>query len=47
VFTCRFATNATESRVGTIGKKLPNIEIRIAEPNEQGVGELQVRGRSS
>jgi len=38
------ATNVRESRVGTIGKKLPNIEVRIAEPNEQGVGELQVRG---
>jgi long-chain acyl-CoA synthetase len=32
------------SRIGTIGKKIANIEIRIAEPNEQGVGELQVRG---
>ena len=31
-------------RIGTIGKKLPNIEVRIATANEQGVGELQVRG---
>ena len=31
-------------RMGTIGKQIANIEIRIAEPNEQGVGELQVRG---
>jgi long-chain acyl-CoA synthetase len=31
-------------RIGTIGKQISNIEIRIAEPNEQGVGELQVRG---
>ena len=31
-------------RIGTIGKKIPNIEIRIAEATEQGVGELQVRG---
>jgi long-chain acyl-CoA synthetase len=31
-------------RIGTIGKQIANIEIRIAEPNEQGVGELQVRG---
>ncbi len=30
--------------LGTIGKKLPNIEIRIADANEQGIGELQVRG---
>jgi long-chain acyl-CoA synthetase len=32
------------AHIGTIGKKLPNIEVRIADPNEQGVGELQVRG---
>lgn len=38
------ATNFAGSRVGTIGKKLPNIEIRIAEPDAQGVGELQIRG---
>ena len=38
------ATNLNESRLGTIGKKLPNIEVRIADPNDQGVGELQVRG---
>ena len=31
-------------RPGTIGYKLPNIEVRIAEPDAQGVGELQVRG---
>jgi len=37
-------TNIHSSRVGTIGKKLPNIEVRIAEANEQGVGELQIRG---
>ena len=30
--------------IGTIGKKIPNVEIRIATVNEQGVGELQVRG---
>ncbi|MDD4623130.1 MAG: class I adenylate-forming enzyme family protein [Kiritimatiellae bacterium] len=38
------ATNFNESKVGTIGKKLPNIEVRIADPDGQGVGELQVRG---
>lgn len=37
-------TGAKSSRVGTIGKKLPNIEVRIAEANDQGVGELQIRG---
>ena len=34
----------SDARPGTIGYKLPNIEVRVAEPNEQGVGELQVRG---
>lgn len=33
-----------DARPGTIGYKLPNIEVRIAEPNAQSVGELQVRG---
>ena len=32
------------AKIGTIGLKLANIEIRLADPNEQGVGELQVRG---
>ena len=32
------------AKVGTIGKKLPNIEIRLADKNEAGVGELQVKG---
>jgi long-chain acyl-CoA synthetase len=31
-------------RVGTIGRKISNVEIRIAEPDAQGAGELQVRG---
>ncbi len=31
-------------KIGTIGKKIPNIEIRIDNPNEQGVGELCVKG---
>ena len=31
-------------RFGTIGRKIANIAIRIADPNELGVGELQVRG---
>ncbi|MBP7636370.1 MAG: AMP-binding protein [Kiritimatiellae bacterium] len=37
-------SNIRQARIGTIGKKLPNIEIRLADTNEQGVGELQVRG---
>jgi long-chain acyl-CoA synthetase len=31
-------------RVGSIGKKITNVEIRVAEADGQGVGELQVRG---
>ncbi len=33
-----------DARPGTIGYKLPNIDIRVADPDAQGVGELQVRG---
>ena len=32
------------ARIGTIGHKLTNIEIRLADKNENGVGELQVKG---
>jgi long-chain acyl-CoA synthetase len=32
------------AKVGTIGHKLPNIEVRLADMNESGVGELQVKG---
>jgi len=32
------------ARIGTIGHKLTNIEIRLADQNENGVGELQVKG---
>jgi len=31
-------------RIGTIGKPVANIEVRVADPDGQGVGELQVRG---
>ena len=31
-------------RIGSIGKVVANNHVRIAEPNEQGIGELQVRG---
>ena len=30
--------------IGTIGLPIAGIEVRLADPNEQGVGELQVRG---
>lgn len=36
--------SVTAPHLGTIGRKLPNVEVRLAETNEQGVGELQVRG---
>lgn len=32
------------ARIGTIGAKIANIEIRLADQNAQGVGELQVKG---
>ncbi len=32
------------ARIGTIGVKLSNIEVRLAEKNENGVGELQIKG---
>ena len=32
------------ARIGTIGQKLSNIEVRLADQNDQGVGELQIKG---
>ena len=32
------------AKIGTIGQKIANIEVRLADQNEQGVGELQVKG---
>ena len=32
------------AKIGTIGFKLANIEVRLADADEQGVGELQVKG---
>lgn len=37
-------TQIDNVRPGTIGVPLPNVEIRLADKNDQGVGELQVRG---
>lgn len=32
------------NRLGTVGIPVPGVEIRIDEPNDQGEGEIQVRG---
>lgn len=32
------------TRVGTVGRPLPSVEIRIKDPNEDGVGEIVCRG---
>lgn len=41
-------TIASESyrhiRTGSVGKLMPNVEGRIVDPNEEGIGELVVRG---
>lgn len=31
-------------RLGSIGKAFPNIEVKIDEPNEEGIGELMAKG---
>jgi len=31
-------------RHGSTGKPIPGVEVRIADPDEQGIGEIQVRG---
>ncbi len=33
-------------RLGSIGKAFPSIEVKIEEPNEEGIGELLARGPS-
>ena len=35
-----------QKRLGSIGKKLPSVEVKIDEPNESGIGELLVKGKS-
>ena len=32
------------AKIGTIGQKLSNIDVRLADQNDQGVGELQIKG---
>ena len=33
-------------KLGSIGKKFPSVEVKILEPNEEGIGELLVKGPS-
>lgn len=33
-----------QRRLGSIGKKFPRMEVKIEEPNEEGVGELMAKG---
>jgi long-chain acyl-CoA synthetase len=41
------ATNTPKARrAGSVGRPLPHMEVRIADPDEHGVGEIQVRGHS-
>ena len=37
-------TDSTCKKIGTIGKPCAGVEVRLADMNEAGVGELQVRG---
>lgn len=38
------AENIYENKIGSIGRPLPGIDVKIFEPNEEGVGELIARG---
>ena len=40
------AEHKTETRYGSIGRLFPSLEGKIIEPNEQGIGELAVKGPS-
>jgi long-chain acyl-CoA synthetase len=33
-----------KSRAGQVGKAVPGVEVKVADPNEQGVGEVLARG---
>ena len=35
-----------QKRIGSIGKKMPSLEVKIENPDENGVGELLVKGNS-
>ena len=38
------AENTWERKTGSIGKPLPGVELKIDQPNEEGIGELIARG---
>lgn len=40
------AGNDRYTKIGSIGKVLPSVEIKILEPNENGIGEIAVKGDS-
>ena len=33
-----------KQKIGSVGKVIPDVELRIAEPNERGIGEVVIRG---
>ena len=35
-----------QKRIGSIGKKMPSVEVKIDNPDEQGIGELLAKGDS-
>ena len=41
---CIASINNTYNKSGTIGYPIPNIEVRLADIDEEGMGELQARG---
>ena len=37
-------TTSAKHKLGSIGEALPNVEIKLDNPNEEGIGELMVKG---
>ncbi|MBN1140604.1 MAG: long-chain fatty acid--CoA ligase [Deltaproteobacteria bacterium] len=38
------AESPTSQRFGSVGKVLPGVEVKILDPNEEGIGEILVKG---
>ncbi len=38
------AETPTEQRLGSVGKPLPGVDVKISNPNNEGVGEILVKG---